>query len=403
MKTLLKIAWRNVWRNKLRSGIVMLSMGLGIWSGLFIMAMTLGMNEQRMSGAIDSYLSHIQIHHPKFQDDYNKKYTIIDDGALTAQLDTISGIKSYSQRLVLTGMASTAKGNYGVNIMGIFPEKEKNVTSISQQLIEGTYLYKLKRNPIVIGKKLADRLGLKINSKVVLNFLDENNNTIAGSFRVEGIFKTSSSIFDEGTVFVKYDDISQLAGLEGKFHEIAILTDNINDVKAVKSKIVTSNLVETWDEISPELGYTQDLMENFMMIFMAIVLMALAFGIINTMLMAILERRRELGMLLCIGMSKRRVFGMILFETVFIAFVATPLGMLFSYLSITYFGKNGIDLSAVSAGLESWGAGSRVFTHLPLNFYWSITLMTLIVAFISALIPARRALKLKPAEAVKVI
>jgi len=403
MKTLIKIAWRNVWRNKLRSTIVMLSIGLGIWSGLFIMAMTLGMNEQRMSGAIDSYLSHIQIHHPKFQDDYNKKYTLIDDANLTEQLDTIPQIKAYSQRLFVTGMASTAKGNYGVHIMGIFPENEKKVTSISQQLIEGTYFKRLKQNPIVIGKKLADRLGLKINSKVVLNFLDKNNNTIANSFRVEGIFKTTNSIFDEGTVFVKYQDMAPLVGLEGKFHEVAILTDNMEDIKAVKSEIVTQDSVESWYEISPELGYTQTLLEDFMFIFMGIVLLALAFGIINIMLMAVLERRRELGMLLCIGMSKRKVFGMILLETLFIAFVATPLGMFLSYLSITYFGKNGIDLSIVSAGLESWGAGSKVFTHLPLTFYWSITLMTLTVAFLAALIPARRALKLNPAEAVKII
>lgn len=403
MKTLLKIAWRNIWRNKLRSSVVMVSIILGIWSGLFIMAMTLGLNEQRMSGAINTYLSHIQIHHPKFEEDYNKKYTIVDNENILKQLDTISHIKSFSERLVLTGMASTAKGNYGVSIMGIFPEQEKNVTNISQKLKEGTYLYKLKRNPIIIGKKLADKLGVKIESKIVLNFQDTDNNTIASSFRVEGIFKTTNSVFDQGTVFVKYKDVAYLTGLEGKFHEIAILCDKIDNSETVESQIKTSNLIESWDVISPELGYAQEVMSNFIYIFMGIILLALAFGIVNTMLMAILERKRELGMLLSIGMNKRNVFSMIMIETIFLALIATPIGMLLSFWSIKYFGKYGIDLSSVATGLESLGIGSKIFTYLPVTMYFNITLMTLAVAFISAIIPARKALKLKPAEAIKLI
>lgn len=403
MKTVLKIAWRNVWRNKLRSGVVIISIVLGIWSGLFIMAMTLGLNEQRMSGAINTYLSHIQIHHPKFEDDYNKKYTLINSERIAKHLDTISHLKSFSERLVLTGMAATAKGNYGIRIMGVFPEQEKNVTNISQKLIKGTYLNKLKRNPIIIGKKLANKLGVKINSKIVLNFQDADNNTIASSFRIEGIFKTSSSVFDEGTVFVKYEDIAHMTGLQGRFHEIAILCDKINNTEAVESQIKTPNLVESWDVISPELGYAQKTMSSFIYIFMGIILLALAFGIINTMLMAILERKRELGMLLSVGMDKRKIFSMILFETVFLALIATPIGMLSSILSISYFGKYGIDLSSVAAGLESLGIGAKIYTNLPTVLYFNITLMTLIVAFISALVPARRALKLKPAEAVKAL
>lgn len=403
MKIILKIAWRNVWRNRLRSSVVILSIVLGIWSGLFIMAMTLGLNEQRMSGAVNSYLSHIQIHHPKFNEDFNKKYTLIDRNDLLKQLDTISQIKSYSERLVITGMAATAKGNYGVQILGIHPEQEKNITNISQKLTEGTYLYKLKRNPILIGKKLADKLGVKINSKVILNFQDVDNNIIASSFRVEGIFKTGNSVFDVGTVFVKNKDISELTGLEGKIHEIAILCDKIDDTEIVKGEINTSNIVESWDEISPELGYAQQTMSSFIYIFMGIILIALAFGIVNTMLMAILERKHELGMLLSIGMNKYKIFSMIIMETIFLAMIATPLGMLLSYWSISYFGKYGIDLASVAQGLESLGIGSRIYTFLPSILYFTITLMTLLVALLSAIIPARRALKLNPAEAVKVI
>ena len=214
--------------------------------------------------------------------------------------------------------------------------------------MQGTYLYKLKRNPIIIGEKLANKLGVKVNSKVVLNFQDSNNNTVSTGFRVEGIFKTINSSFDEENVFVKYDDLAPLVSLSGKYHEIAILCDNITETETVENQIKTNNSVESWDQLSPELGYAQEAMSNFIYIFMGIILLALAFGIVNTMLMAVLERKREIGMLLSVGMDKRKVFTMIILETLFLAFIAALLGVLLSIWTIEYFGRHGINLSAVA-------------------------------------------------------
>jgi len=185
-------------------------------------------------------------------------------------------------------------------------------------------------------------------------------------------------------------------------HEVSILCYKIDEVPLLKSQLTTENKVESWAEIAPELGYAQETMSSFIYIFMGIILMALAFGIINTMLMAILERKHELGMLLSVGMNKRKVFSMILLETLFLTLIATPVGMLLSFWSINYYGKKGIDLSSVAQGLESLGIGSRIYTELSTDLYITITLMTLFVALVSAIIPARRALKLNPAEAVKV-
>jgi len=367
------------------------------------MAMTLGLNEQRMNSFINSYLSHIQIHNPEFQENFDKTDTILQSAKLIKEIDTLKHVVAYSKRLIIQGMASTARGNYGVKIMGIFPEQEKNITSVSKKLIQGTYLNKLKKNPIVIGKKLADKLGINVNSKVVLNFQDSDNNIVASGFRVEGIFKTVNSVFDEETVFIKYSDIAPLMGLNGKYHEMAILCGELSQTEQVKSQIKTPNLVESWDQLSPELGYAQRTMSEFIYIFMGIILLALAFGIVNTMLMAVMERKREIGMLLSVGMNKKKVFAMIMLETVFLVLMATPPGILLSLWTIEYFGNHGIDLSVVAQGLESWGMGARVFTKLPFLMYLDITFMTLIAALIAAIIPARRALKLKPAEAVKAI
>tara|TARA_Y100000004_G_C8696149_1_gene319652 strand:- start:184 stop:594 length:411 start_codon:yes stop_codon:yes gene_type:complete len=136
---------------------------------------------------------------------------------------------------------------------------------------------------------------------------------------------------------------------------------------------------------------------------MTIILIALSFGIINTMLMAVLERKRELGVLMSVGLNKSKIFLMIAFETLFISIVSVPLGVLISYITISYFGDVGIDLSIVEEGLEQFGMGARLYTELYLDYYINITLLTFLLTFISSLFPARRALKLEPAVAVRSI
>jgi len=404
MKTLIKIAWRNVWRNKLRSSLVILSIVLGIWAGLFLMAMTLGLNEQRMNGAVDTYLSHVQIHHPKFHEDQNIKFTIDNTDEIKKALAQNKDVIAYSERIVVPGMINNAKGSRGIQLLGVNPEEEQKLTTINETLIDGVYFTKLKKNPILVSEKTAKKLGLKLKSKVIVSLQDLEGNLTSIQFRVEGIYKTNSSVFDEGTAFVRLSDLDREVGMLGKIHEIALLGKSIDQVESIKddltSKIKTSK-VETWAEISPELGYAQEMMGSMVFIFMGIVLLALAFSIINTMLMAVLERKKEIGMLMAVGLNKKKLFTMISIETIFIALIAAPIGMLLSYWTITYFSIHGIDFSSVASGLENLGIGSVIYTYLPADLYASITAMTLVVAFIASIFPARRALKLRPSEAIR--
>lgn len=404
MKTLFKIAWRNVWRNKLRSSIVIISIILGIWSGLLVMAMTIGLNDQRLNGAINTYLSHVQIHHSKFSEDQNLKYSINDFEKFEASIISNPNIKKYTKRVLVSGMAANSSGSYGVQVTGVFSKNEKEITNISDLIVEGTYFTKFKKNPIVVGKKLADRLNLKIKSKIIVTFQDIEGNIVSSLFRVEGVFKSLSSMYDESTVFVKAKDLEKITGTKNQYHEIAILCNKLEETDAVKSQL--SNIshrdkVESWADVAPELGYAQEIMGNMVYIFMGIVLLALSFGIINTMLMAILERKKEIGMLMSVGLNKAKLFIMILLETVFISLVAAPIGIFLSKLTVNYFGKHGIDLSIVADGLESLGLGSVIYTSLPTELYVNITLMTLLVAVFSSIFPARRALKLDPADAIR--
>ena len=404
MEKIIKIAWRNVWRNKLRSLVVITSMVLGLWSGLFTIAMSNGINEQRVKSAIDTYLHHIQIHNPLFEYNLDINSYVEDPLQIVKELENNNLVKGFSSRIIISAMASSAHGAEGVRIIGIDSENEKQFSDISKNIVKGNYFSTIKSKPALIGQKLADNLKLDIKKKLSFTFVDDKGDLQRIKFKVEGVFKTASSIHDSGNFYVKKEDLNQLLFNNSMIHEVAVLCNNIDDSEILKGELQNSfpkNKVETWKDISPELGSVQELMVWFFFIFMSIILLALSFGIANIMLMAVLERKRELGMLMSVGLNKTKIFLMILFETIFISFISLPVGIVLSYLMISYYGRVGIDLSIVSQGLESFGMNSMVYTNLPSDYYFKITILTLFVTLVSSLFPARRALKLDPAVAVR--
>jgi len=406
MEKIILIAWRNVWRNKLRSFVVILSMILGLWAGLFTVSMTIGLSDQRVKSAINTYLPHIQIHNPSFEYNFDVNSTIKNPNYILSQIKKNPKVKAFSSRVVLSGMASSAHGSEGVKIMGIDPQKEILVSDINQNIIKGSYFSKVKSKPIVIGQKLAENLKLDLKKKLSITFVDDNGGLQRIKFKVEGIFKTASSIHDGANVYVKKKDLIMLFENKYAIHEIVVMSNEIHESNILKdsfTELFPKTKVETWAEVSPELGMVSEVMIWFFYIFIGIILVALSFGIANTMLMAVLERKNELGMLMSIGLNKSRIFLMIMFETLFISLVSVPIGIVLSYLMISYFGEIGIDLSIVGKGLESFGIKTRLYTNLPFDYYYIVTILTLFVTFLSSLFPARRALKLDPAEAVRSI
>jgi len=404
--TLIKIGWRNIWRNKKRSLVVILSIILGLYGGLIISSLMITLNSQRMNTAINTYLADIQIHNKEFSKEYSLSDTISNIHYLEEKLKNDNRVKSYSKRTVINGMLSNSTGSYGVNVLGIDPEFEIKVTNVYTKIIEGDYFESKRENTMVVGKKLADKLNLRLRSKVVITFQDVNGYITSLLFRIEGIFKSGNSMFDDYNVFVKNNSIfSNLPDLNG-YHEIPILTINNDVTESLKldlQKINNTLDVKFWGDIAVELAYANKMMSSFLYIFMLIVLSGLSFGIINTMLMAILERKKEIGMLMSIGMSKIYIFLMICLETVFLSLVAIPFSVLITYITIDYFSVSGIDLSIVGSGLENFGIGTILYLKLPSEYYFNLSLLVILISFISSMFPAIRALKINPAEATKSI
>jgi ABC-type lipoprotein release transport system permease subunit len=401
---LLSLAWRNIWRNKRRSLIIIAAIAIGLLSGLFASAVMFGMGESLINSTIDRDLGHIQIHTKTFEDDKLLIDTIPEAKNILSEIKSQKNITGSSARLIIEGMISSATSSGGVRITGIIPGDEKQVTSIHNQIVEGHYFESDEANQILLGYKLAENLGIRERSRVVLSFQGLDGNIIYGAFRVTGIFRTESTMFDRSTVFIQVEDILPLLESTHIYHELAIRVNSVQNVDTVYNNLKNSysNLsVQGWKELAPELKLMDEMIGLQLNIFLGVILFALVFGITNTMLMSVLERVREFGVLMAIGMKRRRVFSMIIIETITLSLVGGIAGMILASISIAYFGVTGIDLSAFAAGMSEWGLGSILYPTLPVYFYISITIMILFTAVLSAVYPALKAIRLKPAEAIR--
>ena len=403
---LIQLSWRNIWRNKVRSLVVIMAIAIGLTGGIFISGMMSGLMGQQTDSAINNEISDIQIHNPLFLDNMSPQY-LIDD--VPNKLDKIlkqQEVTHVCSRIKATAMASTASTGTGITLAGIDPQKEKMVTDIHNKLISGTYFEKESRTPsIVIGQKLSHKLKADLGNKIVVTVQALSGEMTYILYRVEGIFKTNNSRFDEMNAFVPASSLIATLGIQsGQTNEIAIRTTDDKAAHQVADNLqkdFPSLSVQTWKEIKPSLIVMMTMMDQFSYWLMIIILFALIFGIINTMLMVILERKRELGMLMAVGMNRIRVFKMILLETIMLSLSGGIFGLAISVFLMSIFGKTGINFASWSEGLEAMGYSSFVYPEVSTDFYITVTILVIITAVIASIWPTRKAMKLNPAEAVR--
>ncbi|PKP52641.1 MAG: ABC transporter permease [Bacteroidetes bacterium HGW-Bacteroidetes-1] len=401
------IAWKNIWRNKLRSLVVIAAVTFGILAAVFSAALMNGMVERRLRSAIELETSHIQIHNPKYLENKDLYYFINNADSLVAEIKKMPEIKSASKRLKIMAMANTSSSGTGVMVNGIVPEKEKLVTGIYNKILDssGTYFDGVKNNPVVIGQKLAEKLKIKVKSKVILTIQATDGTMVSGAFKVAGIFETSNSMFDELNIFARFSDLARLTSFDiNNAHEIAILLNDtkLSDDFALKISRQFSTLdTMTWKEIQPDLGMTVEFLNIMLYFSLIIILLALGFGIVNTMLMVVLERVKELGILMAIGMNKARIFKMIMLETIYLSLTGGIAGLIFGIVLIQIFQYSGIDVSAYGEGFSDIGYDAIIYPSIGWDFYLGTVLLVILTGIIASIYPARKALKLNPAEAVR--
>lgn len=397
-------AWRNIWRNKLRSSIIIASVTLGIFAGIFLIAFLNGMVNSRVDAVISAELSHIQFHKPGFRDNnqFSLRFTVND--SLLQQLKQTPHVKACSKRIIINSMIASAETGVGVKITGIDPCEEIKVTCLHKKIIQGKYLDETGRNPVVISEKLANKLKVGLKNKIIITVQDEEKNITGGAFRIVGIYRTDNLMYDEANIFITNIDIARLTGISADdAHEIAVLLDNNENAEAVTQTL--SNKfpdieVKNWLQLSPDAGALVGAMNQYAYIFIIIILLALCFGILNTMLMVIMERIRELGMLLAIGMNRIRVFMMIMFETVILSLTGGLLGTALGWSASIYYMKKGIDLYFWKEAFGEIGFSSLIYPIIETRVIITTTIMVIITGILSAIYPAFKAIGLKPTEAI---
>jgi len=402
---IVQMAWRNIWRNKMRSLVIALSVAIGLFAGLAVLALHKGMLKSRVRTVIDAEVSHIQIHHPEFKKDFEPQFTIGGKDQILENIRSSDLVKALAPRSVTQAMLATTAGSAGVQVNGIVPGPENEVSRLDRKIREGNGFSQHKKNEILIGRKLADKMKLRPGSRLVLTFTDTGASIVSAAFRITGIYQTDNAPLDERNVYVNMNDLNELLGIGSSFHEIAILLKNDHDLATAQEELKNrypGELVESWKEISPETELMVSTMDYYMFIIIGIIMLALAFGIINTMLMAILERTGEIGMMVALGMNRPRLFSLVLLETIFLTTIGIPLGLLIAWLATGYFNKTGIDTSSFAGEtMSSFGFSSIIYPEFPVEELPVVLTIVIITALFSSILPALKSGRLQPVEALR--
>ncbi len=246
---------------------------------------------------------------------------------------------------------------------------------------------------------------IRKRARFILTFVDRDNHQTGGVYRVGGIYDIPNSMFESGRVFVMEKGLRDLIGFSpNTAHKIIIRLFDIDDTDVLTEKLrnMFPDLeVLSWKEIQPDMAMTSEMAEAMYGLFMALILAALAFGIVNTMLMVVLERTKELGMLTAIGMNKKKVFRMIMTESVFLSLTGGVAGMIVSWIVTAFTAKNGINFRSMQEGFEAMGFSAHIYPDIGLDFFLIVTVLIIITGILSSVYPALKALKLNPADALR--
>ena len=407
---LIRLSWRNIWRNKVRSGVILTAIALGLFAGTYLVSFMTGWMTDAANTEIANHHSHFQIHDKRFMANSDINAFMDRETVETAlkNCDFADKMKA-SYRLSVNGLLASAANVTGISMKAVNPEEEKTVSNIWKCIPDtlGEFLPGDDRMPIVISQKTAEKLKVRLRSKIIFTFADSNGDMKSLAFRVCGIFNTPSPQLDENKVFVRYEDIfAETALLRNVVHEVAITVKDIETCETLFPKL-TALLpdldVKDWKALTPMMAISLDYMRFVVFIYIGIFMFALSFGIVNTMLMAVLERTYELGMLGAIGMDKRKIFRMIMLETTFLTMLGSFTGVILGALLVIPATKSGIDLTPfIGDSFKEYGMSSIVYPVLKVEMIVQIISLVIVASILSAIYPARKALKLKSLDAIRV-
>jgi putative ABC transport system permease protein len=403
---LLKISWRNIWRNKRRSLIVLLSIIIGTIAILLTDALSIGMLNQMLKNRVSAHVAHFQIHKNGFSENEFIQDYIPDKKLVEDVLMNNNNIKSFSERIITSGIINSASNSSDIKIIGVQPEKEEKITNIKNSITVGRYLSG-KKHEIVISKRLAEKLDVGLGDKIVLMASDLNGNIGSDIFRIEGLYQSVSSEFDKFYIFISLGNAQELLALNDKTTEYAIIINDLTKLNLVKkelsNKLKGQYEISSYEDLLPLMIIQMDLYKESMSVFYLIIGLALILGIVNTMLMSVFERIKEFGILMAIGMKNINLFFMIISEAFFLGIFGTLLGLFLGMLIYIPLSNSGLNLSIFADSLASFGAGSIIYPTLTVESVLKIITILPIITISGSIYPAIKTIKYNPETAIRYI
>jgi ABC-type lipoprotein release transport system permease subunit len=398
-----RLAWRNLWRNHRRTLIMLLAITLGTWAMIFMTALMRGMVSQMVSDGISALPGHVQVHHPDYRDDPSIANLInVPDADITDRFSN-AGFRQWASRVRVPAVITSEYDSRGVTLIGVDPALEDGMTFVDYDAVEGRFLESPDDKGIVIGRKLANTLNTEVGKRVVLMSQDPGNEIADRGFRVVGLFTASVTSFEEQFVFAGKTTTQKMLRIGDQVSEIAVLGDDYRDVEAEYEKTVElindGVEVQRWTDLDRFLGTMLGVMDGFVLVWIVVIFLALSFGLVNTLVMAVFERVREIGLMLALGMRPINILGQIVLESLLLLAIGLALGSALAWAAVEPI-KDGIDVSIVGEGMDMWGMSSTLVPELLLSDVILANVVVLILGFFASLSPAWRAAQYKPIEAI---
>lgn len=400
-----KIAWRNVWRNTRRSLLTLLALAFSTAMLLFMFAWQTGSYDSMIHAAVSSTTGELQILSPEYHDKRDIRKAIEHPGDILQKLDEMDEVLAFTRRGEAFALADSGKRSYGVLVLGVDPETEPTVSNIRTIIRQGDF-FSGEGNEIILGSRLADNLKAGIGDEIVLLGQGFDGSVAANAFSVRGIAESGQPDLDRALVQIPLATFQETFFMGDRVHRIVVNGRSLEILEPIAGEVETflkqahPDLdVFTWDELLPGLKQSIELDMISGYIFYFLLLVVVAFSIMNTFIMAVMERSREFGILNAIGTNRHQLVRILLMETCFLGLCGIALGLIGGVAFTAYLQANGIVIPDSQSLMAKFGLPERIHPQLTWFVAWLAPLLVLAVTLLSSLYPAFRLLRLNPVKA----
>ncbi|MCK9275180.1 MAG: ABC transporter permease [Syntrophales bacterium] len=401
---ILKLAWRNIWRNRRRTAVILTAIVIGLWAMVFLSALMRGIADRMVKNAISTMTGHIKIYHAGYRNDPVIENRIENPGEIKNILQSLPAVRQFTSRIRVNAVAANARHSGGVTLVGIHPGREAGISFTGDAVTEGEYLKDEESQGILVGRALLEKYETRIGHKLVLMSRDASGEIASRAFRIRGIYDAELESTERQFVFVNLAAAQEMLGVNGDVTEFSLLIDDYEEAAAVAASVGRrfdgdDLAVYSWKELLPLVVAVLKMYDGFILFWFAAVFIAIAFGLVNTILMAVFERIREFGLMRALGMKPSFVVAEVSAESFFLLFIGTVAGNLLGAASVAALSQRGIDLSAFAKGIEFAGMSRIIFPVLELGDILTADAAVLVLGMAVGLYPAIRAARFSPVEA----